>query len=139
MPLVSSPVLTATNITAATVRLTVSYEIRFTPAEILARLVMEEAVSVSTDYQSILTGEDLVTGSDVQVRYWSAKFPGDAVAADAPTVTRTRTMDVPRSALDVVANGERPDALVATLQLWPFAPPPAITAYSNPLIGEWGA
>lgn len=141
MAQLSIPVLSAADLPDGRVRLTVAYDITFTPAEHLARLVLEETIGVYTDLGALPKDPWLgvFVDPDLQWQILNLRFPLDAVAADQPTVTRQRSIDVARQALNVIVNGEAQDALVATVEVRPYAPPKPVTIQSATLYGEWGS
>ncbi|HZQ50794.1 MAG TPA: hypothetical protein VFB14_01280 [Bryobacteraceae bacterium] len=137
MATISGATLDIANVNATTVILTVSYTLTANNVEQLAGTVFTENIQVIGDDPGILT--DTVV----------AALPAQnfAVSTATPTVVRTRTRNLPKSALNedplFLANGaEQPDEILARIALayaanapaTPAIPPPATT---NTVVGAW--
>jgi len=137
MATISGATLDIANVNATTVTLTVNYTLTPNNIEQLAGSVFSENIQVIGDDPGILT-DALVAALPIQ---------NFAVSTATPTVARTRTRNVPKSALNedplFLANGaEEPDEILARITLAyaanaptaPAIPPPATT---NTVVGAW--
>ena len=137
MATISGATLDIANVNATTVRLTINYTLAPNNVEQLAGTVFRENIEVIGDDPGVLT--------DIPV----TAFPTQnfAVSTTTPTVARTRTRNVLKSALNedplFLANGaEEADEILARITLGyaanapttPAIPPPVTT---NTVAGAW--
>ena len=127
MATISSPSLLVENVNNTTVKLTVKYTLTPNAVEKLAGTVFSENIQ--------LIGDDPGVVSDIVI----TNFPGDAFAVSnaTPTVSRTRTRNVLKSAMNEDPNfastgAELSDEVFARITLAYAASPPIPSALPSP-------
>ena len=137
MATIAGTSLLVENVNATTVKLTVKYILTPNAVEKLAGTVFSESIQV--------IGDDAGMATDIVV----TNFPSDvfAVSSATPTVTRTRSRNVLKSAMNenpgfLATGAEQSDevfgritlAYAASAPIPPALPPPATT---NTVTGAW--